>query len=83
MLTPDEALTQYRAQTLVQSAAQRASGQLLPLDVVDRYPTVVVDEPNLPLTAAGRAVQSVGVNVTAVNDAVAPDRGPAPSRFCC
>lgn len=70
VLTPDEALTRYRAQTLVQSAAQRSSGQLLPLGIVDRYPTVVVDEPNLPLTAAGRAVQRVGVNVTAVNDAV-------------
>ena len=69
-LSPAEALSRYRADTLAQTAGERPSGGLLPLDTVDRYPTEVVKQPKLPLTPAGRALRHVGVDVAAVNDVV-------------
>jgi uncharacterized membrane protein len=69
-LSPAEALSRYRAETLAQTSGERASGLLLPLGIVDAYPTEVVEQPKLPLTPIGRALHRVGVNVAAVNDAV-------------
>ena len=69
-LSQAAALSQYRAETLALTSGERSSGALLPLGVVDAFPTVVVEQPKLPLTPVGRALRRVGVNVAAINDAV-------------
>jgi len=68
-VSPAVRLSQYRAVTLVQTAPARSAGRLLPLDLVNRYPTVALDTPNLPLTGFGRAIEHTGVNVASANDA--------------
>ncbi|WP_405021694.1 DUF2206 domain-containing protein (plasmid) [Kitasatospora sp. NBC_00070] len=65
--SPAERLGEYRAQTLRDTAAGRAAGQYLPLDVVDRYPTEALGEQKLPLTAAGKALQDTGLDVATAN----------------
>jgi uncharacterized membrane protein len=69
-VSPAVRLSQYRLETLSGTSAERSLGQLLPLSIVDKYRTVAVAEPNLPLTAVGRAVQNAGVNVIAANNFV-------------
>lgn len=69
-LSMAEALSRYRAETLAQTSGERASGGLLPLGTVDRFPTVAVEQPKLPLTPVGRALGHIGVNVAAVNNGV-------------
>lgn len=69
-VSANERLVQYRATSLEQSAQQRAVGKLLPLGLVDRYPTVAVSEQRLPLTALGRTLHSTGVDVARLNDVI-------------
>lgn len=69
-VSPQQRLTDYRAQTLVQTAAKRAAGDYLPLQTVNSYPVSVVPQPNLPLTAAGRALKSGGIDVVGLNGAI-------------
>ncbi len=65
--TPQQQLAEYRAQTLIQTAGKRADGSYLPLSNVNAYPVTAVPTPNMPLTAAGRALQATGVSTVAVN----------------
>ena len=65
--TPQQQLADYRAQTLIQTAGKRAGGSYLPLSTVNAYPVTAVPTPNLPLTAAGRALQATGVSTVTVN----------------
>src|ERR1017187_5472885 len=51
--SPRTALNDYRQDTIKQRAGSPPSSYV-PISVVARYPTAVVDQPSLPLTAAGR-----------------------------
>jgi uncharacterized membrane protein len=65
--TPAQQMAQYRAAALKLTAQLRAEGVAYPLSTVNAYPTPPVDLANLPLTAAGRALQTTGISATAVN----------------
>jgi uncharacterized membrane protein len=69
-VSPAERLAQYQTDTLHRTAAQRAAKERLPLPVVDAYQPEVVPQANLPLTAVGRAIASVGVSVTETNTVI-------------
>lgn len=66
-MTAQQRLDAYRAENLKQTAKGRAEGRYLPLRTVDAYKTPVVKQENMPLTAAGRALDGVGVDVGTVN----------------
>lgn len=57
----------YRAQTITQTAATRATGNYLPLPVANRYATPAVSPAVLPLTSVGHFLQSLGIGVRGVN----------------
>lgn len=60
-------LAQYRGASL-RLREKVAPGTLIPLSVVDQYPTPVVNQPDLPPTAAGRLLSRVGLSPSTVND---------------
>lgn len=66
-MTAQQRLDAYRAESLKKTAKGRAEGMYLPLKTVDAYSTPVVDKQNMPLTAAGRALDGVGVDVGTLN----------------
>jgi uncharacterized membrane protein len=57
----------YRAQTITQTAPTRATGNYLPLPLVDQYTTPAVRPAVLPLTSIGHYLQSLGIGVKGVN----------------
>jgi uncharacterized membrane protein len=57
----------YAADTLAQTAAARAAGAYYPLSTVNQYPTPLVEEQSLPLTAMGRALDQSGIDVPLLN----------------
>lgn len=65
--TLEERIAEYRAQTIEDGAAGRAAGTYYPLSVVERYPTVALEQPDLPVTSVGDVVESAGVSVPFVN----------------
>lgn len=69
-LTPAQRLEAYRTSALADTAAARADGTYLPLSLVDRFPVGPYEPPDLPLTAAGRAVSDAGIDVPLVNGAI-------------
>lgn len=62
-------MTDYRAQTITQTAATRATGtgNYLPLSLVNRYATPPVGPAVLPLTSIGHFLQALGIGVKGVN----------------
>jgi uncharacterized membrane protein len=64
---PVKRLADYRADTIRQTAAERATGQYLPLSVVDRFPVQVVQSQPLPLTPVGVALRTVHINAGSLN----------------
>ncbi|MFE7182001.1 hypothetical protein [Streptomyces erythrochromogenes] len=66
-VTPEERLAEYREDTIGYTGADRADGKYLPLDALAKYPTPVAEKENLPLTPAGRALDTVGLSVPALN----------------
>ncbi|WP_030957150.1 DUF2206 domain-containing protein [Streptomyces sp. NRRL S-378] len=66
-VTPEERLAEYREDTIDHTRADRADGKYLPLEPLTKYPTPVAEKENLPLTAAGRALDTVGLSVPALN----------------
>ncbi|MFE5680620.1 hypothetical protein ACFQ7B_37090 [Streptomyces erythrochromogenes] len=66
-VTPEERLAEYREDTIGYTAADRAEGKYLPLDALAKYPTPVAGKENLPLTPVGRALDTVGLSVPALN----------------
>ncbi|MFD9080880.1 hypothetical protein [Streptomyces erythrochromogenes] len=66
-VTPEERLAEYREDTIGYTAADRADGKYLPLDALAKYPTPVAGKENLPLTPVGRALDTVGLSVPALN----------------
>ncbi|WP_374777669.1 DUF2206 domain-containing protein [Streptomyces sp. NBC_01310] len=66
-VTPEQRLAEYREDTVGHTRADRAEGKYPPLEGVSKYPTPAVEKENLPLTTAGRALDSVGVSVPGLN----------------
>ncbi|MGW5482757.1 hypothetical protein [Streptomyces sp. NPDC004008] len=67
-VSAEQRLVDYRADVVRQTERGRDQGDYLPLKTVDRYATPVVSEQaNLPLTAVGRTLRDVGVDVPAAN----------------
>lgn len=66
-VTPGERLAEYREDTIGYTRADRADGKYLPLESLAKYPTPVAEKENLPLTTAGRALDTVGLSVPALN----------------
>jgi hypothetical protein len=67
---PQQALDEYRQRSLA-ARQGAAAADYLPLSVADRYPTTAIEDPQpLPLTAVGRVVQGVGIDVEGFNTAV-------------
>jgi uncharacterized membrane protein len=66
-VSPAQRLSEYRAEAVSRTAAERTAGEYLPLKTVDAYPVTTVPQQNQPLTAAGRALRAVGVSVTGLN----------------
>ncbi|MFJ9940184.1 hypothetical protein [Streptomyces erythrochromogenes] len=66
-VTPEERLAEYREDTIGYTGADRADGKYLPLDALAKYPTPVAEKENLPLTPAGRALDTAGLSVPALN----------------
>ncbi|GAB2700492.1 hypothetical protein GCM10010442_17940 [Kitasatospora kifunensis] len=69
-VTPQQRLAQYQADTLQLTARSRANGDYLSAQEVAQYPVQAVDEPDLPLTALGRALQHTGLDVSGANKLV-------------
>ncbi|MFD8072794.1 hypothetical protein ACFV3E_09085 [Streptomyces sp. NPDC059718] len=66
-LTPQQRLSEYRAETIKETAADRAKGSYLPLKTVDAYPTPVMAQRNMALTTAGHVLDAVGLKAVTVN----------------
>lgn len=66
-VTPEQRLADYREDTVGHTQADRAEGKYPPLEGVSKYPTPVAEKENLPLTAVGRALDSLGVSVPGLN----------------
>ncbi|MFD6110046.1 hypothetical protein ACFWG0_08040 [Streptomyces yangpuensis] len=66
-VTPEERLAEYREDTIGYTGADRAEGKYLPLDALAKYPTPVAEKENLPLTPVGRALDTAGLSVPALN----------------
>jgi uncharacterized membrane protein len=66
-VSPQQRMTDYRAQSVQTTVQKRAAGDYLPLSVVGSYPTPVVAQQNMPLTSLGRLLGAVGVDVATLN----------------
>jgi uncharacterized membrane protein len=66
-LSDAQKLTEYKNDTIAQTATTRATGNYLPLSLVDQYQTPVVSAPVLPLTSIGHFLQDHGIGVRGVN----------------
>jgi uncharacterized membrane protein len=68
-LSGQQVLDKYRTAALKQNA--HTPGSLyLPYNTVAKYPTPLDNEPALPLTGLGRAIERIGIPVTTLNDDV-------------
>ena len=67
--SPRTALNDYRQDTIKQRAGSPPD-TYVPISMVARYPTPVVNQPSLPLTAAGRFLSNFGVPVAGLNSAI-------------
>ena len=66
--SPEQRLQEYADSVAAETARPRAEGDYYPLATLQQYPASYVSTPTLlPLTVAGRALDAVGVDVTAVN----------------
>ncbi|MFJ8043010.1 hypothetical protein ACIRBX_21200 [Kitasatospora sp. NPDC096147] len=66
-VSPEQRITDYRSASVEWTAADRAAGELLPMATVDAYKTGLAPVEELPPTAAGRALEAVGVSVSGLN----------------
>jgi uncharacterized membrane protein len=62
-------LAQYRAESITASASWRQQGGL-PLSLLNQYPATYVSPSVLPLTGAGKALQSAGIPVSSLNSLI-------------
>lgn len=67
-LTPAERLQEYQRSALAETAPR--ADTYYPRDLVERFPVTPYEPPDLPLTAAGRTLSDVGVDVPMVNGAI-------------
>ncbi|MFJ5922056.1 hypothetical protein ACIQF6_05515 [Kitasatospora sp. NPDC092948] len=66
-MTPEQRLAAYREESLQKTEQDRAEGVYLPLRTVNAYPTKLIEQRDMPLTSAGQALRSVGVDVSGLN----------------
>lgn len=66
-LSASQLLAQYKQSTLTQTGAQRVASGFYPEQVIDKYPVSAVPLANIPVTAAGRSLDSIGLNVSTLN----------------
>lgn len=66
-MTDAQRMAAYQAETRAKTAVNRDEGLLYPQAVLDKYPTPITSIPDLPLTSAGKSLQSVGVPVATLN----------------
>jgi uncharacterized membrane protein len=69
-VTPQQRLADYAAHTAAQTASGRDSGAFEPSSTIAKYPVTVAQQENLPLTGLGRLVDSLGIPVATLNNAV-------------
>jgi uncharacterized membrane protein len=65
--SPQQRLEEYRTAAIENTGQGRKDQGHYPLEAVERYPTPVVAADQLPVTAAGNAVERIGVDVSTVN----------------
>ncbi|ABS02547.1 hypothetical protein [Kineococcus radiotolerans] len=63
----DELLAEYEEESLSGTAAERAQGQYLPLDVLSAYPVTKAPEEVVPVSPVGRLIQDRGVDLYTVS----------------
>jgi uncharacterized membrane protein len=70
--TPPESeqLAQYTKSTLAQTATERVAGVYLQQKIIEKYPIELASGSNLPVTAVGRWVDDLGLNVSTLNSIV-------------
>jgi uncharacterized membrane protein len=66
-VTAGQRLRAYAADTARETSKERARGDYLPAKAIDRYPVEAVEPANMPLTGAGRLLQSAGIDVVGLN----------------
>jgi uncharacterized membrane protein len=64
--SPQSILKKSRTQSLA-AVSKAPKGTYLPKNLLEEYPTPVVNEPNQPLTGLGRALADIGLQPTALN----------------
>jgi uncharacterized membrane protein len=69
-VTAAQRLGDYAADTTRDTGKERAQGDYLSLKVISRHPIQAVEQPNMPLTSAGRLLEKAGINVTGLNTMV-------------
>lgn len=65
--SPAQRLAEYRTESVAKTAADRAAGDYLPLKTVEAYPTPVATQQDMGLTALGKWLGGLGVNVVSTN----------------
>jgi uncharacterized membrane protein len=73
--SPERRMEDYRNAAVASTQQGRENGTNYPLSETDRYPTPVAASEKLPITAVGRIVEGVGINVSTINGLL---RGGAP-----
>ncbi|MFF4343619.1 hypothetical protein ACFY00_27255 [Kitasatospora sp. NPDC001540] len=69
-MTPEQRLAAHRQESLEKTEQARNEGVYLPLKTVNAYPTKLIKQREMPLTSAGRALDSAGVDVSWLNAAL-------------
>jgi uncharacterized membrane protein len=65
--SPQERLDDYRNESINRTEQGRENGTNYPLSEIDKYPTPAVAAEELPLTALGKTVERLGIDVSMVN----------------
>jgi uncharacterized membrane protein len=73
--SPQERLEDYRNESINRTEQGRQNGTNYPLSEIEKYPTPVVAAEEMPLTALGKTVERLGIDVSMVNRLL---RGAAP-----
>ena len=65
-----EVMNDYEKHAMADTQAGRAGGVQYPLSLLSQYATPLVSEKNIPLTFLGRALRTLGLNVSSFNSLV-------------
>lgn len=67
---PEEQLAEYQETVREETAAERAAGEYLPEDVLDRHPVELATAEPLSLTGAGDVLERIGIDVETLNTVI-------------